>query len=460
MAAVSVLTLKNPIVPLITSMDYAYLQTVKVEHRWTSGQAPNERERSAKHYLPVVNDPSNKELLLYVVDQFLDAADNERLHLLTGTARYTKFRAVLGGDLRIRWQAISAAANNKTVDSFAVDVGELLATYLPPSSFEDQKEYLREASKPYSMDCDTLASRLRVISSLCKLLPGSDDNELFASETAFKRAFFALMPTAWRIKFVESGQVLDGDTFTYTDLVRFMSVQEAISKRSVARGQGGVSHHKRKFDSRGDRSGRGGRGYHGGRGSFGRSGSSFGRGYGSYGRGRGNSGGYVTPSYTPTYVSPPSRGGFQPSTPGRGGSSYGRGQGGFTPRTPYRSGGGRFQGCSGGSHRGFQPSGQGGRGPTPYVPNFYAETHDQFFGHDQYYGQDQFFGQEESFQGQEQGQDQFFGHEEPPQEMYFQGHQPEGQVEDQYHMGHQEQGQGETTTEEKEDVHWLDSLGF
>lgn len=472
MAAVSVLTLKNPIVPLAASVDYAYLQTVKVEHSWTTGVGPNERTRSAKHYLPVVNDPSNKELMLYVVDQFYDAADNERLHLSTGTARYTKFRNVLGGDLRIRWQAISAATPNKTLDTFDLDVGVFMSMYLAPSSFEDQKEYLRVATKPYTMDCDTLASRLRVVSSLCKRLPGSNGEELFTSEVAFKRAFFALMPTAWRIKFAESGQVLDAAAYGYTDLVRFMAVQEAISKRSAARSHGGMSTGKRKFDAREDRSGRGGRGVHGGRGGYqGRGGgfSSYGRyqqgfsGYGNsggFGRGRGGSGGYITPSYSPpTYApSPGSRGSYS-STPGRGGgSSYGRGGG--TPRVPYRSGGGRFQPRGRGSgYQGFRPSGQAGRGPTPYVPNFYTESHDQYFGHEEY-PQDQFF------QGQEHGQDQFFGHGESAHEMYYEDQdytEQQGQVEDQFHAEEQGQSEQDETVQEPaghEDVHWLDQLGF
>ena len=54
---------------------------------------------------------------------------------------------------------------------------------------------------------------------------------LFANDDLLKRAYFLLMPSSWRIKFAESGQVLEG-AYTYQNLIRFMSIQEMVSKRS------------------------------------------------------------------------------------------------------------------------------------------------------------------------------------------------------------------------------------
>ena len=122
MASLSVLTLQEAIIPLICSFDSDSIRTVKVEHKWTTGAAPNQRDASAKLYLPTCDDPSKKELFLYVVDQFVDACHNDRLHLSTGPSRYTKFREVLGGALRLRWQSLSEARANKTTDTFVEDV--------------------------------------------------------------------------------------------------------------------------------------------------------------------------------------------------------------------------------------------------------------------------------------------------------------------------------------------------
>lgn len=372
MAAVSVLTLKDPIVPLVCSFDYDDLTTVRVDHKWTLGAAGNTTNHDAKMYLPTANDPSEKELLLYVIDQYLDACHNDRLHISTGPERYSKFRAVLQGDFRITWQTLSDAQANKTLATFAADLEEFIAIYFAPSSADDQMEYLRSATKPYSMTCEALGARLRVISRLCKRLPGADATPLIAEGTPMKRAYFALMPQAWRIKFVEAGQVLDVDTYTFVHLVRFMAVQEALSKRSANRSRDGSG-----------RGGRGGRGSSsnrrrrddGGRGS----GRGRGRGRGSYGNyhnyrnnqssnqpGRGFPGqGIVTPPYySPQYRSPQGR--F-----GSGNSSF------RTPSTGGRSQGGRYN----------QPAYGRGRGPVPYVPNFHVENQPRNQSSEAYYGE-------------------------------------------------------------------------
>ena len=163
MASLSVLTLKEGILPLVSSFNTEDVRTVKVEHSWTPA---NQEAQHAKMYLPVCDDPSNKELFLYVIDQFIDASDNDRLHLSTGNVRYSKFRSVLGGDLRLKWQELSNARANKSVESFLLDQRALIATYLAPSSFDDEREYIRSVTKPFSMSCDALGVRLRVISHL------------------------------------------------------------------------------------------------------------------------------------------------------------------------------------------------------------------------------------------------------------------------------------------------------
>ena len=105
MASAAGLTLREAILPIKSTLVTADLRTVKVENNWNvAGQA-----QYCKMYLPVCDDPANKELLIYVIDQFLDAAHNDRLHLSTGAERYSKFRQVVDGSLRVEWQTISDA---------------------------------------------------------------------------------------------------------------------------------------------------------------------------------------------------------------------------------------------------------------------------------------------------------------------------------------------------------------
>ena len=234
--SLATVTLHNVIIPLLPSFCTEDLHTVKVEHCWMTGNGANTVDHSSKMYLPTCDDPSNKELLLYVINQFLNAAHNDRLHLSTGALHYSKFQDIIGGNLRIIWQEISDAQGAKTVDSLMEDMDVLVGCYLAPTAYQDQLEYLLTATKQFQMSCEQLGSCLRVISHLGHYLPGSTVAgirfNLFATNDVVKRAYFSLMPAAWKIKFAESGQILNNIAYEYQNLVWFMAIQEALSKRS------------------------------------------------------------------------------------------------------------------------------------------------------------------------------------------------------------------------------------
>jgi hypothetical protein len=431
MAAVSALTLASPIVPMVSTFSYDDLDKVKVKNSWTTGQAPNQEDHEYTMYLPTTTDPNNTELLLYVVDQFLDGAHNDRLHISTGAGKYNKFRLVIGGDLRVQFAALSAARANKTNDSFLEDVSTLISRYNGATAAEDQKEYMRNFTKPYSVSCEVLGTRLRVVSSLCKYLPGANGVELFVTDDEKKRAYYMMMPNAWRVQFIATGNVLDG-AYDYFDLVRFMSVQESLSKRTDRRNQLG----KRKPSSGGGQGGYG-RGSYGGRG-----------GRGGYGRGRGGRGNY---QYHQGYGAGGHSGG------GRGfGASYANTPNPYlTPRSPagrftspatgrgrFGSGGGRF--ATPGTGRGYslRPSYArgGGRPPLPSVPTFYTE--------------DQFYQDASEHYEYPQGSipDGYFTHMEqvPSQQEHYYSGDP--------HVGQQQQefNGNDGREEHKEDSHWLE----
>ena len=127
MSAVAALSLREAIIPLQQSFNIEDLYTVKVEHQWEEGNPAV--SRSYKTVLPVIDDPSKKEQFFYVIDQFMDACSNDRLHLSQGPQRYNKFREVLQGSLRLSWQTISAnRGNNKSTNSFDEDVRALIST--------------------------------------------------------------------------------------------------------------------------------------------------------------------------------------------------------------------------------------------------------------------------------------------------------------------------------------------
>ena len=235
-ASLAAVTLCNAIIPLLPSFHTEDLHTVKVEHFWTTGEGENAVKHSYKMYLPTCDNTSNVEQLLYIIDQFLNAAHNDQLYLSTGVQCYTKFQDIIGSDLRIVWQGISDAQVNKTVDRFWTNLDTLVGHYLAHTAYQDQLEYLCTATKPFQMSCKQLGSPLCVISHLGHYLPGSLIGgvcfDLFATDDTLKRTYFSLIPAAWKIKFAESGQILNDVAYEHQNLVWFMAIQEALSKHS------------------------------------------------------------------------------------------------------------------------------------------------------------------------------------------------------------------------------------
>ena len=125
-ASLAAVTLCNAIIPVLPSFRAEDLRTVKVEHSWMTGNGANAVNHSYKMYLPMCDDLPNKELLLYIIDQFLDAAHNDRLHLSTWPLSCAKFRDIVGGDLHVVWQEISDAQGAKSINSFVEDIDVLV----------------------------------------------------------------------------------------------------------------------------------------------------------------------------------------------------------------------------------------------------------------------------------------------------------------------------------------------
>ncbi len=415
MASAAGLTLREPILPLKASFKPDSLRTTKVEHSWTTTAG---QDKYYKMYLPVCDDPTNKEVLLYVIDQFLDAAHNDRLHLSNGATRYSKFRQVVDGSLRLDWQTLSDDRANQTVDSFTADVHALIALYMAPSSRDDQLAYLRHTSKPFQVEVAELSARLSVINRLGRWLPGSwttadhTMHDLFADDTEKKRQLFQLMPMPWRVAFAVTTRQLDDNGYTYSQLTQFFLLQDSIEKNT--RGK------KRSHDATSSSGGRGR-----GQGGRGRGRGQGGRGYAGYGGGRGFN-----------------RGQYRVGIPNQGYGYYGQQP---VPRVSHSPSPRR------------RPMVRGGRGPQ--IPQFMA---------DQYYEQaappqDQYYesaGQEAYYDGgyDDSGdyQEQYYGGEEQDQGYDYGG-------DDQYYEdqgGDQGDGDAGGQGDEPPEDHFLQDFGY
>jgi len=436
MAAVSMITLKEAIIPLQCSFDADNTRTIKVEHKWG-----NNNENYGKMHLPICGDPSKKELFLYVIDQFIDAAHEDRLHLTSGPVLYTKFRMVLDGALRLAWQSISDDRNQRTVESFKTDTTKLVDKYLSPSSFEDQKEYLNNVVKPFSITCENLGARLEVINRLSTLLPGSEGGRVYPTILSMKRAYFKMMPQAWKIEFIKSTNKLDQDDYQFQDLVRYMSVMESLDKRGV----------KRRNDSDNNNGGRGSNRNNRGnqRRNNSRGGFSFGRSSYNNRGGRGFPGRTAHPSYfgppRQPYSNYPTNTGTNPSmyrtpvpyqSPTGRGNPMSRSSPSGRVNVPFRGG------------RGSGRSGRGGRGSTPYLPSFMVDNPQPQDHYHDTYAQDTYF-----------HSDTFFDSSVQEHEQYYQEHQQPIHEEQYYHENNEEHHAYDQYQEDPNEVNWMEDFG-
>ena len=420
-------TLNEAVIPLIPKIKVEDLDQVSLTVYRPVGAGNNIHHEKKKASVPkcIEEDP---ESLLRTVVSFLDACDNNRLHLNTGALRYEKFRECLGGNILDTWDTVCINAPN-TLAGFQQALQDLIAQYIVNTAQSDQAQYLQNCRKPFRLSCFQLGGRLGYINKLMAWFPGNNGNVPF-DDAALKHMYYRMMLEDWKLAFLSSGR--DINVVDFLEMQRYMSNQEKAA-RAKARRQQAMSGQKRQYP----KMGRGN--YQPLRGGMRRAGR---RRFDSSGGGR--STGYSTYGYSNSSYS--GGRGFA-----RGGSSGGRG---------FARGGGRF----GSAGRGGRAAGRGGRsGGRSSGGHFrqqsgFATQQDQYHmdsmqvspRHGQYEEQDngQSMDYYENYEDYEQeGQDNYYAEEEY-YEQEDQGHE-EHKGEDNYYNEDQE-----------EEAHWMDHLNF
>ena len=77
----------------------------------------------------------NIPTVLVQQDGFLDSCDDERLHIHTGPARFSKFCEVLGQDLQLKWDQVRVMpAFQQTIQGFLLAVLHFIGCYIRTTS--------------------------------------------------------------------------------------------------------------------------------------------------------------------------------------------------------------------------------------------------------------------------------------------------------------------------------------
>ena len=222
-------------------------------------------------YVPTIGEEMSAELACRVVKEFRDLIPATSLDLSSGALRFEYFRKMLKEGARDHWDSCATEVGGTSIANFETCMQTWFSWYFEPTAFSDQKEYLMTCTKAYSMTVKETSSRLKLIVSYMRNMPGAPaaGTDIY-SDLEFKTMFLRMMTPAWKTQFERQGIGITDDDYTLDHLVTFMSAQERAEKR--------------RFGGRD--SSRGGRGY--GRRGSGRynqdnyGGRRYGRGRGSY----------------------------------------------------------------------------------------------------------------------------------------------------------------------------------
>ena len=156
--------------PLLSFEDYT---TVHIEYTHTSPAvvgppAVAAQDITCKRDVVFCPDTTDKERLLRVIDEYLDACNDTLLHIHDAD-RYIHFRQVLGGSLKTTWDTIVTTHRNafahRTDANFNTDLRHFTRRYLPSNASQLQKEYLENprTTKPHDFDCYETRARFELI---------------------------------------------------------------------------------------------------------------------------------------------------------------------------------------------------------------------------------------------------------------------------------------------------------
>lgn len=210
---------------------------------------------------PLINNETDPELACKVYEEFIDICIDTRLHLNTGPLKFEFYRQCLNGQARAHWDVAATEVGGTTDANFTESVTAWFGQYFEPTAYHDQKQYLLQATKAYSMTVKDTATRLEEMIRYMRYMPGAPAaGTPIYSVVEKKMTLYRLMRPNWKSNFDASGNDITNAAYTWGQLITYMSAQEKKENRRSASG------------GRGTQGGRGmgrGRGRSGGRNSYG-----------------------------------------------------------------------------------------------------------------------------------------------------------------------------------------------
>ena len=219
-------TIDNPPIPIIPTLSEEEITRVTVNHRYNAGTNDNRDMARVTSELPVADRP-NVELIIHVINEFIDATDDNRLHLDTGASKFAKFREVLKGTPRNRWDAELAGNAGRTNDDFTARLAGFVARFVGPEGLLVQEQYmLTKVVKKRQQTVEELNDRIDVIETCARRFPGAPANlaEVW-NESKRKNMLFNMMLDTWKRDYMKAGFLWHNADVTRASIVGYMTTQ-------------------------------------------------------------------------------------------------------------------------------------------------------------------------------------------------------------------------------------------
>ena len=234
--------------------------TVELTHNWESihnGRAPltaadphtvinaSLRTHKKKTEVPVIADSSDKDLVIHAIMELEDAFGSSRLNLTPVTcggdagleaAKKNLLRRILQGDALTIFERRKNSTDVAIRDeSYNDRVGNVISEiFKGERAWQGQLTYMNRVTKPFKLSVDELLNRIYAIDRLTKKLPGNPDvtKTMFSTDLAIKQIFHSMMLPAWKVALEKAGHDIYQDTYTISQLSRFMRTQETYHNAS------------------------------------------------------------------------------------------------------------------------------------------------------------------------------------------------------------------------------------
>ena len=185
-------TIQYPPIPIVPRVDMDTLAVTTIKHVYYNGTS----DVKTSMELPVAEHPE-PEVVLHVLAEFLDACDDDRLHLNSAALKFAKFRSCLRAVPRERWDlAYRTQANHTTDAHWNAVVDNWIGRFLDNSALQVQTSYFATYTKSIRIRCDALYDRLNRIEILARKFPNAGNPSF--SDDQLKQIFHDMMLEEWK----------------------------------------------------------------------------------------------------------------------------------------------------------------------------------------------------------------------------------------------------------------------